>query len=382
MKIRSFLDVKRLANIATNINTREQWFLDYLKCISKPLQESNRVQLEYEKNISQYVQYNGQISSLKAFVNGVIDSQARRTIMQENILVNDVSFYGYYNEGTNVWTDEVDPNKTTLYGSYNESTGVWTDETDDVPTSLFGSYNESTGVWTDESNAGIINLTILVHNDIFSTLTDQDKDKLIEEVSRFIIAPYTFEIKGYEVECLFNGTTDYIDTNIFINSSTVFKQTIKFIDNQSVTIGLATYTDAFMIGQGSNGTSSFISVYGNGYHQSANGTTQTDVKTVLELNGFNKKALIDDVLLTGQSYDTATTTDIFPVSFKLGRSETPGGVTFYDYKCMGCSLSKNNITTYLNPHPNGYYFDNFGNIYYNRNSTYNQYPLNITLNII
>lgn len=373
MKNRSFLDIKRLSSISINPNTRVQWLVDYVKSISKPIQDISNDNIAYEKIASEYIQYNGQVESLKEFINDNIDPISRRTIIQEKTSIGDYGFYGYFDN--NMFNFELDPYKTAMSGYFNGTS--WIKEDITIENIIFTGFNNGTS-WEKE-DISEYNITFLIHNDIYSTLSQYDIDSLTAKLNRYIISPYTFIIKGYETECLFNGIDDFINTGIYLGASTIFNQTIKFIDDQTVIIGNAEYGNSYMIGQGTNGTSYFISVYGNSYHETAS-VTQQNVKTTLELNGINKKALLDNVLLTGHFYDnTPFTSDLNIKTLSLGKTDTPGGTTFYSYICMGCYYIQDNIITYLTPHPNGYYFDNHGNKYYNKSSDYNDSPLTVEL---
>jgi hypothetical protein len=228
---RGFLDTKRLLAISLNYNTREGWFVDYVKAIGKGLQDLNNQEVAFENEVKDYVLYNGQTESLENYVDDQVDIALRRTIIQTNTFET-INMYGYYDQEGN-WQLEYDPRPTTLYG-YTTGAGEnygWEREEDPSDTNppvygyimysnqlpllnvtldpILNSYeefiytienalNESDYVWIRESQAGD-RVTILIHDDKFNELTQDEIEELKGKIKRYIIAPYdnNFGIEGY-----------------------------------------------------------------------------------------------------------------------------------------------------------------------------------------
>lgn len=371
MKLRSFLDQKRLTNIAVNANVREQWLLDYIKCIGKPLQDVNNNELTFEQVVSDYVNYNGQNKSIKAFIDDQVDPIARRTIIQESVIIGNYVFYGY---GDGNWHQETDTNPTSMYGYFD---GIWHNEVSRENVYMLG-YND--GTWKLEDRISVT-LSFLVHNDVYSVLTQQDLDELNEKLKRYVIAPYLFEIRGYETAVTYNGTTDYINTKLFLNKSSIYKGKLKF----------TTFGTQLFGSQGSYGNYYTMGISDQYTFHMSNGnimwgslpTASFDTEYKFENNGESLKVIIDDIIRYSYDVPVYAPANNNECEFFFGAySIYANPTTFAAYTDYGSSITKDGVTTYFTAHPAGYLFDNFGNIYYNREATYNEFPLNVELTII
>lgn len=224
---RGFIDVKRLATVCVNNVIRQPWLLDYIKCISKPLEYTNGVQVSYSKTMAEYVLFNGQKLSLKTYVDDKVDLVDRRTIIEED-REEGYSFYGYYNNNKE-FELEVDPNETTFngYATYTLDDYSFTLEGDLSNPVMYGyvkwsdldalqdvvdefildNYEEY--IYTsdnDTSNDNYIyfleqqtgeGLIIYIHNDIYTSMTQIQKDELLGIIDRYIISPNRFKLDGY-----------------------------------------------------------------------------------------------------------------------------------------------------------------------------------------
>jgi hypothetical protein len=367
MKIRQFIDFKRLINICININIRIGWLTDYLKIIGKELQNSNKIDIDFQNSLSEYVNYNGQSKTIKTYIDDQVDIQGRRTLIIESQLSNSNELAGYYSGNT--WQYELNDNTFNLGGYY--SGGTWHKEID-TGVILGGYYS---GTWKSEiiSNKTI---KILIHNSVYSKLNTTELQTLTNNIKRYVISPYEFTINGYDTVTTFNGSSDYIETNIHLNSTSILNTTVAFPDttfNQYI----GTLETSYMF-LGVSDISGFYSAYG---HSASTGIPNEITENVfynLEINGIKQKAYKNGITTSGENYDGSYfDANDFNTSIQLGTNT----YSYLNYSDKGTTITKNNITTYLTPHPEGYYFDNFGNIYYNQNSTYNEFPLSVTLNI-
>lgn len=242
---RGFLDCKRLICLGLNKVTREVWLKDYAKVLASEIQNMNSKDVLFQNETSGYVLYNGQKLTLKTFVDDQVDIIERRSIINENDAAS-YSFYGSVSgEGNSyTWEFEYDPNPTAFYG-YSELAGspgigseyIWVREIEvgspglpDINPALYGyiqylssdylidvddesildsyeefiytlesDYEPSKYYWVLESIIDGYRINILIHNDIFTTLSTQEVDTLKGKLKRYIQAPYdeSFGVEGY-----------------------------------------------------------------------------------------------------------------------------------------------------------------------------------------
>lgn len=370
---RGFLDIKRLGAISLNSITKKQWLIDYISCISNSLQVTNNNQVEFEKNIDYVVKFNGQMLALKEFVNDRVDILGRRTLIKEYISFQDYSFYGYATPltGDYEWQYEVDPNYLKLGGYANPLTVSyeWNLEPAFNGVALGGYWNGTD--WVLEGNANDINISIMISNDVYSAMSVSDVEKLESELANIIIAPFKFEIIGYATDTTFNGTSDYINLGITPNKYTILKNRINFLETGK--FGVANAVNEWYLGK----TDSFQTLgYGDAEFNSAYVPSSY---YLYELNGINKNLIMNSYEI--YDFDSATFDENSPLPYlHLGAYvHSIDGITYTRYTDYGGSITKNNIVTVYTPHPEGYYFDNFGNKYYNRESLTNEFPLTVNL---
>lgn len=232
---RNFIDVKRLATSAINYITRSIWLLDYLKSIIKPLEYTVNQWVTESNLIKKYVKYSAQKGSLKVFVDDEIDIVEKRTYITENV-EETLNLYSYCDidmeTGNITWIKEVDPNPTTLYG-YNIFDGpsefgyVWVHEDNPTPLTLYGYtvfqvflalqdvdsvyikdwFDEY--IYTSEDDITINqykwylegkngeDIVFWIHSDIYSLMSDQDKQTLVAKLARYVPCPYTYRLEQF-----------------------------------------------------------------------------------------------------------------------------------------------------------------------------------------
>lgn len=229
---RNFIDVKRLATTVSNYYIRSKWILDYIKSIVKPLEFTNSLWISNASDMREYVLYSSQKESLKTLVDDEVDYIEQRSYITENT-EEQLSLYCYANWLGNdkyEWKIEVDPNPTELFGYINwlgNDNYEWVMETNPNPLKLYGyavfqvlealqdvdseyikdwfdeyiytSENDITinqYKWFLESRSGA-DIIFYIHNSIFSLMTDQDKQRLLSKLSRYVVAPYTYELRQF-----------------------------------------------------------------------------------------------------------------------------------------------------------------------------------------
>jgi len=362
---RGFLNTKRLVTIAINPMIRQEaWIPDFAKSMVKGLQISNFNDVAFQKSIAEYVNYNGQKVSLKNFIDDQIDVEARRTIIIENNIIGDYSLYGYGEP----WTVEYDPTPNSMYGYYDNG---WILEPESDYITLTGYYDNG---WVLEEKTEI-SINIYIHNDVYSTLTTNQLDELTAKLNRYIIAPYnnSFEIKGYETYVTYDGAVseNYINTGIIPNETTNWKDRVLFTNTTDTNIFGITYTDG-----------SFNLGASNDKAYAGYGSTELETLSILEntvydmeINGTKKKSYVDGTL-GSDAYDYF---EQAPLSITFGSLKASSSVTYSTYNDYGGYIEKDGVKTYFTPHIDGYYFDNFGNRYFNKESLYNEFPLKVTM---
>lgn len=378
---RGFIDAKRLTNIAVNYYCREKWYLDYIKSISKPLQSINDKETLFEKQLGEYVKYNGQVLALKNFIDDRVDIIGRRTLIKEFVNFDQYSFYGYatnFNTPYYTWNQETDPSYVNLKG-YISSFGSdyqWVKEEEDKNNNLtLWGYTSTFGSdysWIKENKDLGYNFQIMIHIDIWSTLTQSQKDTLSAEIERYVIAPYNFKLVGYLTSCEFNGVDDYINLGIIPDNKTILKSKVDIYN--TCRIGVANPVNNFFFGKvGSQITS------GYGDTIDSSGYLPSGIHN-FELNSLNKRTLVNGYVFKDFNSATFTPSNLLPY-LKLGVFDSNGTKTYNNYKDYGGYIIKNGVQTNFTPHPDGYFFDNYGNTYYNKESKTNNDPLKVTTTI-
>lgn len=229
---RNFIDVKRLATSVSNYYIRSKWILGYVKSIVKPLEFTNSLWISNASDMREYVLYSSQKESLKTLVDDEVDYIEQRSYITENT-EEQLALYGYVRWLGNdkyEWVKEVDPNPTQLFGYINwlgGDTYEWVKEEDPKPLRLYGYAafqvlealqdvdSEYIKDWFDEyiytsENDITINqykwflegksgydITFWIHSSIFELMTDQDKQKLLNKLSRYVVAPYTYTLREF-----------------------------------------------------------------------------------------------------------------------------------------------------------------------------------------
>lgn len=364
---RTFINAKQYLTTALNVNTRTDWLKDYLKSIASQMQVTNSNFNNSTKITEEYLKYNGQVASLRTFLNDKYDPHARRTLILERVKIGNYVFYSYFDNDE--WNYETDTNPTSMYSYYEN--GVWHSEpaTENI---YFLNYLLN-GEWVEESVSSI-NLSFYIHNDIYSSLSSIQKEEINELLNRYVPAPYVFEVKGYETNVIWNGTSDYVNTKITPNVSTVLSGKVSWQGSDIARFGSLSSNASFAVGISSANKNNCI--YGN-VSSSATSMTRNTIY-LQEINGATKKIMINGSV--NKNADNVTfTTNNNPIFF--GGSNSGTSISYASYTQYAASINKDGIEFIFSVHPSGYLFDNFGNIYYNREESYNKYPLTVSMNI-
>ena len=267
-----------------------------------------------------------------------------------------------------------------------------------------------------EAQPEAVGVTILIHNDIWANLGDTRKDYLYTKLSKLIPFSTNFELKGYECYGQINGISDddYFLTSVNSYDNVQLSTKIKIDSLPSyapIAIGL--------IGAQNNpsNTSNFIMGITFNTYTSEGLTNYYLMFRYIDLNDlfyFNSGTIpysnvagfwtSDTFIINNAAYNSSVSlfdnnTNIY-YNYSTVYNGVPSYITGMDKKIkmlcrQGTSTTTSNedvffkfywaranvdgVNYYFNVHPDGYLFDNFGNIYYNRESATNEYPLETSL---